>query len=257
MAIIIWSIPLPSIPSSFNVVLCLTYLAASILITSKNTALTLCTFIIRLQLTIFWLFLVFKVIIFILIKDGSISYDCTLYMSLGVSVRPYEADGWEFVRTLTSDLCSLVVSLLLMIGWIIRRNRVDEIDDKHIENLQVTGSKSPAFWPVFFIFEIVFVLIISPHWCNFFISVNYLCLIFIVCTAVGLYTWSLYFDLQGPIMNVITYTSLLISALFTSASFIVQIEFFSEIRGMWVDCVGIDNFNYDNPKFEESKLTFT
>lgn len=55
-------------------------------------------------------------------------------------------------------------------------------------------------------------------------------------------------------MNVITYSSLLISALFISLSFIIQIKCFEGIQSDWTDYVGLDNFNTDNPNFEESKI---
>ena len=167
MAIIATSIPLPSIPSSIYVFLCLLYLATSILINSKNTSLTICTFVIGLQLAVSWLFLIFKIVISILISKGTVSGNGKLYKSLGVSVTQDEADGWEYVRTLASDVCSLVVSLLLMIGCLLRRSREDELNEKNIESLKVSGSRSPKFWSFVSIFVIGLAGIISPSLMSF------------------------------------------------------------------------------------------
>ena len=71
--------------------------------------------------------------------------------------------------------------------------------------------------------------------------------------TVGLTAWAGYFDLQGTIIDIITYCSLALSAFVINISFIIQIEFFEKIQSEWLDWVGLDNFDYKNPKFAQSK----
>lgn len=112
-------------------------------------------------------FLIFKLVFVFLIREGSVAYNQELYYSLGISVEPGEADAGEFVRTFASDVCSIVVSLLLFIGCIIRKNRKSDLDETNLETLKVTGSRSPRFWICVSIVVIGLAGIISPSLISF------------------------------------------------------------------------------------------
>ena len=74
-------------------------------------------------------------------------------------------------------------------------------------------------------------------------------------SAIGLYTWALYFSIQGPVMKLVVYLALFISAVYINLSFIIQVECFSYLKEKgWMDYVGLDSFDSDNEKFDERKL---
>ena len=76
---------------------------------------------------------------------------------------------------------------------------------------------------------------------------------YIVLSAFGLYTWALYFSIQGPIMTFIVYVTFILSAVYINISFVIQIEYFKSINYSWLDYMGLDSFNTHSDLFEERK----
>lgn len=56
-------------------------------------------------------------------------------------------------------------------------------------------------------------------------------------------------------MKGVVFAALIVSALYINISFIIQIEFFEKIQNDWMDYVGLDNFDSDNPRFKERKIS--
>lgn len=53
-------------------------------------------------------------------------------------------------------------------------------------------------------------------------------------------------------MSIITYCSIVVAALYINVSFIIQIALFENIQNSWIDFVGLDNFDSNNPNFAEN-----
>lgn len=57
-------------------------------------------------------------------------------------------------------------------------------------------------------------------------------------------------------MNVITYISILIAALYINVSFIIQIAFFDRLQSEWLDYLGLDNFDSSKSHYAENILAY-
>lgn len=162
-AVIVTGSFLPCIPCSIYVFLSISYLGISIIVQDNKTSLTLWTVLMGVQLSVSIVFLIFKIVFSILIKERVVVYNKNLYLGLGIAIQPDDLDGWDVVRTFISDVCSLIVSLALFIGWIIRsKKKISEFDESKIETLKVTGARSPSFWICVCLLLITLAGIISP-----------------------------------------------------------------------------------------------
>lgn len=131
----------------------------------------ICSAVIGLMMAVSILFLIFKIIFIILINQNSISYNKNLYLSLGIAVKPNSIDGWDLTKSLICDVTSVIVSVLLFIGSIIRnRKPSDELNENNLEKLKVSGARSPQFWIGVFILFTGLAGIISPSLISFSFS---------------------------------------------------------------------------------------
>jgi len=116
MGLIAASSILPAIPNSLYVFLAVMYVGMQIIIQNQKTNLTVCTMISLLMLILSVLFLIFKIVFTILIYDGSVKFDSTLFLGLGISVEPKNIEFGEIVKTFLSDFICLIVSIMLFVG---------------------------------------------------------------------------------------------------------------------------------------------
>ncbi len=108
---------LASIPVSLYVIISLLYLGLQIIIENKKMANNVCMILMAIMLVISIAFLIFKIVFSILISNGTIATDERLHRSLGISITQEEGiTAWNFTQTFLSDVVSLIVSLLLLIG---------------------------------------------------------------------------------------------------------------------------------------------
>lgn len=154
---------LAAIPPSIYVFWSLLYLGLQIIIEKRGTTITIWTILMGVMLTTSVVFLVLKIVFAILIRTNSLTYNRRVHLSLGIAVTNDEIDAWLVTKTFLADLVALIVSLLLFIGWIIKGRKVDdELGINKIEELKVTGARSPTFWIGVWIFFIAMAGIISP-----------------------------------------------------------------------------------------------
>lgn len=154
---------LAAIPPSIYVFWSLLYLGLQIIIEKRGTTITIWTILMGVMLTTSVVFLVLKIVFSILIRTDSLTYNRRVHLSLGIAVTNDEIDAWLVTKTFLADVVALIVSLLLFIGWIIKGKNVDnELGINRIEELKVTGARSPTFWIGVWIFFIAMAGIISP-----------------------------------------------------------------------------------------------
>jgi len=105
-----------SIPCSIYVFLSLSYLGLQIIIENSRKSNMVGMIIMGVMIAVSAIFLIFKIIFSILLHSGSIGANNKLYSSLGIAVQKDTIDLWIVTKTFLSDLTSLLVSILLLVG---------------------------------------------------------------------------------------------------------------------------------------------
>ena len=118
-------------------------------------------------------FFIIKIILSSLIRSGKSSFDAESLLSFGVAVKHGDIVAWDVTKTFLPDIVTIGVSIALCVGYIIRnKNSVDEFDEENIENMKVSGVRSPSFWIGVYIFVTALAGIISPSIIAFTFSGN-------------------------------------------------------------------------------------
>ena len=119
-------------------------------------------------------FFIVKIILTSLIRSGTISYDAKLYLSFGIAVKHGDIDAWDVTKTFLTDIVAIGVSIALCIGYIlINKNSINEFNEENIENMKVSGVRSPSFWIGIYILFTGLAGIISPSIIAFMFSGNF------------------------------------------------------------------------------------
>lgn len=118
-------------------------------------------------------FFIIKIVLSSLVRSGKSSFDAKSLLSFGVAVKHGDIDAWDVTKTFLPDIVAIGVSIALCVGYIIRnKNSVDEFDEENIENMKVSGVRSPSFWIGVYIFVTALAGIISPSIIAFTFSGN-------------------------------------------------------------------------------------
>ena len=118
-------------------------------------------------------FFIIKIILSSLIRSGKSSFNAESLLSFGVAVKHGDIVAWDVTKTFLPDIVTIGVSIALCVGYIIRnKNSVDEFDEENIENMKVSGVRSPSFWIGVYIFVTALAGIISPSIIAFTFSGN-------------------------------------------------------------------------------------
>ena len=178
MIIIASCIILPSISTWLYVFLSILYLGIEIKHSNSRIGQNLSLTVLIMMIVLSIIFFIFKIILSVIYRNNSVNLEAQFYLSFGVAVKPGILDPWDITKTFLPDIVAIGVSIALCLGSIItRKNSINEFDEENIENMKVTGARSPSFWIAVYTIYWGLAGIISPSIFAFIFSGNHSILI--------------------------------------------------------------------------------